>query len=187
MKNRVLGIVVTMMILLGGCASSSGESVAQKRAAVEDMRATVLGKLYAQKPDVKQQIASSVGYAVFDNANVNVIFASFGGGYGVAVNRQTGARTYMSMAEAGLGLGIGAKDFSVVMVFHTQEALARFIEHGWAFGGNADAAAKHKHQGGAVAAEAVVDDVTVYSLTETGLALQAVLKGTKFWVDDELN
>ncbi|WP_105169842.1 YSC84-related protein [Pseudoalteromonas sp. T1lg23B] len=187
MRNYLVAILMGTVFLLAGCATSGGKSVAEKRAAVESMRSNVLSQLYAQKPDVQQQIASSAGYAVFDNANVNVIFASFGGGYGVAVNRQTGARTYMNMAEAGLGLGIGAKDFSIVMVFHSQSALARFIEHGWAFGGNADAAAKHKHQGGAVAAEVVVDDVTVYSLTETGLALQAVLKGTKFWVDDELN
>ncbi|WP_152088284.1 YSC84-related protein [Pseudoalteromonas sp. A25] len=187
MRNCSFAIFVLSALLIAGCASSSGKSVEQKRAAVESMRSDVLSKLYTQKPDVQQQIASSAGYAVFDNANVNVIIASFGGGYGVAVNRQTGAKTYMNMAEAGIGFGIGAKDFSVVMVFHTSAALQRFIEHGWAFGGNADAAAKHKHQGGAVAAEVVVDDVTVYSLTETGLALQAVLKGTKFWVDDELN
>ncbi|CAM4199814.1 YSC84-related protein [Pseudoalteromonas byunsanensis] len=187
MKGNLVTTLLGAVFLLMGCASSGGNTVAEKRAAVESMRSDVLSQLYSQKPDVQQQIANAVGYAVFDNANVNVIFASFGGGYGVVVNRQTGARTYMNMAEAGLGIGIGAKDFSIVMVFHSQSALARFIEHGWAFGGNADAAAKHKHQGGAVAAEAVVDDVTVYSLTETGLALQAVLKGTKFWVDDELN
>ncbi|OHU84305.1 MULTISPECIES: YSC84-related protein [Pseudoalteromonas] len=186
MKGNQIATLMGIVFLLVGCASA-GNTVAEKRAAVESMRSDVLSQLYSEKPDVQQQIASSAGYAVFDNANVNVIFASLGGGYGVAVNRTTGARTYMNMAEAGLGLGIGAKDFSVVMVFHSQSALARFIEHGWAFGGNADAAAKHKHQGGAVAAEAVVDDVTVYSLTETGLALQAVLKGTKFWVDDDLN
>jgi lipid-binding SYLF domain-containing protein len=93
----------------------------------------------------------------------------------------------MNMGEAGLGLGLGVKDFNVVMVFHNQAALNRFIEHGWAFGGNADAAAKYGDKGGAVVAEAIADQVTVYSVTENGLALQAVLKGTKFWVDSELN
>jgi hypothetical protein len=33
----------------------------------------------------------------------------------------------------------------------------------------------------------VIDRVTVYQLTESGLALQATVKGTKFWVDHELN
>ena len=35
--------------------------------------------------------------------------------------------------------------------------------------------------------EAVIDDVKIYQLTESGLALQATLKGTKFWKDIALN
>ncbi len=183
-------IIFVMLITVGvvsGCATSGKASPQAKRDVVQSMRSETLKELYTQKPDVQNQVATSAGYAVFDNANVNVIFASFGGGYGVVKNNRTGKWTYMNMGEAGLGLGLGVKDFNVVMVFHTEAALNRFIDHGWAFGGNADAAAKHKDNGGAVAAEAIVDDVTVYSLTETGLALQAVLKGTKFWVDSELN
>ncbi|MEO2279873.1 YSC84-related protein [Pseudoalteromonas pernae] len=184
-------LIIFVMLITGGvvsgCATSGKASPQAKRDVVQSMRSETLKELYTQKPDVQNQVATSAGYAVFDNANVNVIFASFGGGYGVVKNNRTGKWTYMNMGEAGLGLGLGVKDFNVVMVFHTEAALNRFIDHGWAFGGNADAAAKHKDNGGAVAAEAIVDDVTVYSLTETGLALQAVLKGTKFWVDSELN
>ena len=33
----------------------------------------------------------------------------------------------------------------------------------------------------------VVDGITIYQLTETGVALQATIKGTKYWKDDELN
>ncbi|MCG7544076.1 hypothetical protein MHM93_07765 [Pseudoalteromonas sp. MM17-2] len=177
--------IFTLFAVLTGCASTG--TPAQKRQVVQDMRSDTLNRLYDQKPDVRNQLTSAAGYAVFDNANVNVIFASFGGGYGVAKNNRTGEWTYMKMGEAGLGLGLGVKDFNVVMVFHTEDALNYFIKNGWAFGGNADAAAKHKTEGGAVAAEAQVGDVTIYSMTETGLALQAVLKGTKFWKDDELN
>ncbi|MEM0516445.1 YSC84-related protein [Pseudoalteromonas sp. YIC-827] len=191
MKSRALYIHIMLLavavLTLNGCATSSNASPQAKREMVQSMRSETLKTLYVRKPDVQNQIATSAGYAVFDNANVNVVFASFGGGYGVAKNNRTGKWTYMNMGEAGLGLGLGVKDFNVVMVFHTEAALNRFIDHGWAFGGNADAAAKHKSNGGAVTAEAIVDDVTVYSLTETGLALQAVLKGTKFWVDNELN
>ena len=180
-------LLLLLTSIVSGCATSSNATPQKKREVVQSMRSQTLSTLYQTKPDVQSQIANSAGYAVFDNANVNVIFASFGGGYGVVKNNLTGKWTYMNMGEAGLGLGLGVKDFNVVMVFHTEAALNRFIDHGWAFGGNADAAAKHKSTGGAVAAEAMVDDVSVYSLTETGLALQAVLKGTKFWVDNELN
>ena len=187
MKQVSILFLLTLSLILTGCATTGSASPSEKRSLVQSMKSNTLSQLYTKKPDVKTQIANSAGYAVFDNANVNVILASFGGGYGVVKNNLTGKSTYMNMGEAGLGLGLGVKDFNVVMVFHTQAAVNRFIEHGWAFGGNADAAAKYEDKGGALVAEAIADQVTVYSVTENGLALQAVLKGTKFWVDSELN
>ncbi len=180
-------LILGLCLHLNGCALQGAASAPEKRALIQSMKNNTLGKLYKQKPDVKEQIARSAGYAVFDNANVNVLLASFGGGYGVVKNNRTGQSTYMKMGEAGLGLGLGVKDFNVVIIFHSESALNRFIDHGWAFGGNADAAAKAGDKGAAVTAEAIADNVTLYSLTESGLALQAVLKGTKFWVDAELN
>ena len=53
--------------------------------------------------------------------------------------------------------------------------------------GNPDAAAKAGDKGGAVGGEILLDGVTIYQLTENGLALQATLKGTKYWKDSELN
>ncbi|CCQ09208.1 putative lipoprotein [Pseudoalteromonas luteoviolacea B = ATCC 29581] len=187
MKQVIHVIVLLTIFLITGCMATDPSSVEEKRNTIIKMQQATLAKLYAQKPDVRQQVKSAPGYAVFDNANVNLIIASVGGGYGVVTNNRSGQKTFMNMAEAGLGLGLGAKEFNVVMVFHSPAAMNRFIEFGWAFGGNADAAAKHQHHGAAIAAEAVVDDVTIYSLTDTGIALQAVLKGTKFWVDKELN
>lgn len=62
-----------------------------------------------------------------------------------------------------------------------------FVTHGWEVGGHADAAAKAGDKGGALAGEILLDGVTVYQLTENGLALQATVKGTKYWRDSELN
>jgi lipid-binding SYLF domain-containing protein len=151
------------------------------------MKNRVLSELYTLKPDVKSQIASAPGYAVFSNANIYVIFASVGGGYGVVKNNQSGKHTYMKMGELGVGYGLGAKDFRVVMVFHTADAMNRFVEQGWAFGAQADAAAKASEKGAAVGGEVTADNITLYQITETGLALQATVKGTKFWKDEALN
>jgi len=51
--------------------------------------------------------------------------------------------------------------------------------------GNPDAAAKAGDKGGAVGGEILLDGVTIYQLTEHGLALQATLKGAKYWKDSE--
>ena len=93
----------------------------------------------------------------------------------------------MNMAEGGVGVGLGAKDYRIVMVFHTKESMNQFVEQGWTFGGNADAAAKAGSKGKSIEGEAYYGDVTVYTMTESGLALQATVKGTKFWKDTNLN
>jgi len=54
-------------------------------------------------------------------------------------------------------------------------------------GGQADAAAKAGDLGAAAGGSAVVDNVTVYQLTQSGLALQATVMGTRYWQDAELN
>lgn len=184
MKTRALLIVLALMIT--GCAATRG-TPDERRGAIRDMRSDVLSQLYAEKDSARAEISTAPGYGVFSTASVNLLLASFGGGYGVVRNNQSGKETFMNMGEVGLGLGAGVKDFRVVFVFHDIETLNDFIEHGWSFGGEADAAAKAGDKGGAVSAAGIVDGVTVYQITETGLALQATLKGTKYWKSKELN
>jgi lipid-binding SYLF domain-containing protein len=80
-------------------------------------------------------INSAPGFAVFDNGNVNLFVVSVGAGYGVVKDNIRNRHIYMKMAEAGVGLGMGIKDFRAVIVFHNQEVMDRFIHQGWQFGG----------------------------------------------------
>lgn len=187
MLRFVAFVSIAIVLSLAGCATTAGSSKAEKRQAVLDMKNEVLSDLYKIRPDVKAQISSAPGYAVFSNANIYVILASFGGGHGVVKNNLTGQHTFMKMGEVGLGLGLGVKDFRGVFIFHSKETMNRFVEHGWAFGAQADAAAKASEKGAAVGGELTVDNITIYQLTESGLALQATIKGTKYWKDDSLN
>ncbi len=186
--DRVIRLLFVFLALtVGACATTGGKSPDEQRRAIQSMKTQVLTDLYKVKPDVRAQIAKAPGYAVFSNANVNVVLASFGGGYGVAQNNRSGKSTYMKMGEVGFGLGLGIKDFRVVFVFHTAESMNNFVEKGWAFGAQADAAAKASDKGGAVGGEITVNNMTIYQLTESGLALQATIKGTKYWKDAALN
>lgn len=187
MKILFRFLLLLLLATMYGCATTGANSPEDKRQRVQVMKTQVLEALYAEKPSTRDQVTAAKGYAVFDNANVNVILASFGGGYGVVHNNLTGADTYMRMGEVGIGIGAGVRDFSVVFVFHSTEAIDYFIEYGWTFGAQADAAAKAGEAGAARSGEVVVNDVTIYQLTESGLALQATIKGTKFWVDKNLN
>ena len=103
-------------------------------------------------------------------------------------DNKSGKDTYMKMASVGIGIGLGVKDFRGIFVFHTRKALDTFINTGWDFAGQADAAAKSGDKGGEInVAGTVVNGVSLYQLTKAGLALQATLQGTKYWIDKKLN
>lgn len=178
-----------LLLFLASCTSTgmTRGTPSERRQAIQEMRQDVLTELYGIKPDTRAQIASASGYAVFSNANINLILASFGGGIGVVRSNSNNNDTYMRMGEVGIGIGAGVKDFRAVFVFHNNEALERFMDVGLSVGGQADAAAKAGDLGGAVGGEAIVDNVSVYQLTQSGLALQATIKGTRYWQDGDLN
>ena len=183
---RIFFIVFVTACFGAGCATN-GATPQAKRQAINKSTDDTLAKLLEIKPHVRSQITGAPGYAVFSNANINVIFASFGGGHGIVKNNTTGSKTYMKMGEIGLGLGAGVKDYRLVMVFDSNESMNRFISEGWVFGAQADAAIKASTKGAAAGGETVINGITIYQLTESGLALQATIKGTKFWKDRELN
>lgn len=164
------------------------DSSDRKREKTLTMRTEVLRDLYRQKPSARDEIADAVGYGVFSNVGVNVVLFSAGAGSGIVRDARNGRETYMRMASAGVGIGLGVKDFRGVFVFHTEKALDNFLDHGWDFSGQADAAAKSGDKGGEEnVSGTAINGVSLYQLTETGLALQATLQGTKYWKNAKLN
>ncbi len=185
---KIISRVLVLLLIAGLVACNApGNTKSERRNHINSMQREVLADLYKLKPDSKDEIASAPGYAVFSNVSLKVIFAGVGNGFGVVVDNSNGSKTYMKMGEVGVGLGVGVKDFRAVFIFQSREVMNRFIEQGWAFGGEADAAAKAEEKGAAVGGEVLADDIKVYQLTESGLALQAMITGTKYWKDSELN
>ncbi|MCM2679024.1 YSC84-related protein [Echinimonas agarilytica] len=164
------------------------ESPAEQRQNIKNMSLEVLQDLYKYDSASKANINKAYGYAVFSNVGINLLFLSTANGSGVAHANGSGKDTYMDMFSAGLGLGLGVKDFRGVFVFYTQEAFDNFVQSGWDFSGQADATAKSGKKGdSANTAMNVAPAVDFYQLTENGLALQATLQGTKYYKNDDLN
>ncbi len=187
-RTHVLAAVAAGVLLSGFANLAAAASTEEKRNEVRKMRSETLVKLYKVHPLAKGDLQKAVGYAVFSNIGVNLIFLSAAGGSGVAHNNRTGRDIYMKMVSGGIGLGLGVKDFRGIFVFSTDKAFKQFTESGWSADAQADAAAKSGEKGGAAAgAIAVAPGVDLYQLTETGLALQATIQGTKYYKDDELN
>lgn len=181
-------VAVLLVVLLSGCMSPDGANNAAKRQNAGQMRSDTLAKLYQIHPEARRQIAKAAGYGVFSNVGVNLLLVSAGNGWGVVRDNATGRDIYMKMVSAGVGIGLGAKDFRGVFVFTSKHALHQFTEKGWDANAQADATAKDGKQGkefgGAID---IAPGIKLYQITERGLALQATIQGTKYWRDEDLN
>lgn len=187
-RMHILITLVVGIFLSGFTGSATAASPQEKRKEIRNMRSETLSKLYKVHPLAKGDIQKAAGYAVFSNIGINLIFLSAAGGSGVAHDNRSGKDIYMKMISGGVGFGLGVKDFRGVFVFSTTKAFKQFVESGWAADAQADAAAKSGKKGGAIAgAITVAPGVDLYQITETGLALQATIQGTKYYKDDELN
>jgi lipid-binding SYLF domain-containing protein len=154
-----------------------------KAAKIDETADEALQELFAERPKAKDLASTAYGWAVFDNLKL-ALGVSGGGGNGVAVNRQTGERTYMKMATGGVGLGLGVNKYQVVFLMEDQRTFDNFVNKGWQADAGATAAA------GKAAAEAKTDFVNglaIYQLTEKGLMLNADIAGTKYWKNEKLN
>jgi len=178
--------LLALCVFLNGCASL-GDTAEEKRAAVLNMRDKTLERLYEERPRAREQIAEAAGYGVFDSASQNLVFLQTGGGYGVLTSAG-GEVTYMRTGGAGVGLGLGLKDFQEVIVFKKQSDFERFRDKGWDASGSAEASLKSEDRGGAVTGSKSVDlDVVTYHLVDSGAALQATVGASRYWKWKDLN
>jgi lipid-binding SYLF domain-containing protein len=204
-----------------GLFGPKGDNLDEKKANVHKQHDEMLADLYQRKPEMREILEQAAGYATFKHLNVNLLLVATANGYGVVKDNKTGKETFMRMASLGGGLGAGLKDVRVVFVFHDPALMKQFIDEGWQFGGQADAAAKYQDTGvtgeqnvkgnvsvkegnmalgsstdmgagvtrtnSAGAKLATRGGMEIYQFTESGIALQATVAGTKYWKDSKLN
>jgi len=212
--RAALVLLTASFLLQSGCMHARGATAQQKRDYVTDMRDQTLTDLYAENPALRTKVEDAPGYAVFSDLAGGVLFLSTGEGYGVVHDNRTGRDTYMKMAELGAGFGLGMRHFRAVYVFNDASHLRTFVDEGWEFGADVNAAAIVDDQGaaGGVTGDVVGGGVTsegsgsigadrdiasgansagtgidVYQITEDGLIARGTVAGTKYWKDTELN
>lgn len=169
-------------------ATTAPDKVERERQQIRDRTAKVLDALYAHHPDARQVLRDATGYAVFHNFGMKILVAGGGAGKGVAVDNRDHRETFMRMAEIQAGLGVGAKQFDLIWVFKTPKAYDDFIRNGFELTGEAVAAARAYDKGGSLGgAIEVSPGVWLYQMTENGLAAEITVKGTRYYLDKELN
>jgi lipid-binding SYLF domain-containing protein len=168
--------------------AGSASTPAEQRAGIQKMADETLARLYREQPDAAREIEGAVGFAVFSSGALALVWVSGGYGHGLAHDNRNNSDVYMQMASAGVGLGLGAKDYNTVFVFHDPAAFYDFTTEGLDLTGTADAAAKIGMKGDEIGgAENALPGVRIYQLTDAGLIAQAMVQGTKYWRDRELN
>lgn len=178
MKKTMTAICVLLLLLALPAAFAEEEDTKadKKRAKIDGQAKGMLAEL-RENENVEKLYGDAVGYAVFDNTKA-ALGISGGGGSGVAVNNESGARTYMKMGTGGIGLGIGVKKYQVLFLFQNTKAFDKFVDKGWQADTQAGAAA-----GTAAAGVAATfhNGVAVFINTEKGLMASADVSGTKYW------
>jgi lipid-binding SYLF domain-containing protein len=154
-----------------------------KRAKIDEMADEALAEVLAKDSKAEDLFESSYGWAAFDNLKIAFGFSG-GGGNGVAVNKDTGDRTYMKMGTAGVGVGIGGQSYQVVFFFQDNATFKQFVEKGWKADASAQAAAGTE---GANATTGFVNGIAVWQMTDKGLMASADITGTKYWKNKKLN
>jgi lipid-binding SYLF domain-containing protein len=188
MKKYLITVLGWLALAFSTHGLAADATPAQQKAEIRKSHDEILQRLYKVNPSAKAAINAAAGYAVFSNFGMKIFVAGGGAGKGVAVDNRTRQETFMKMVEVQAGLGIGIKKFQLVFIFEQPEALKNFIESGWEAGAQASAAATDGKSGGAYqGAISVSPGVWLYQLTSKGLALEATIKGTKYYRDDTLN
>ncbi len=182
----VLGLLLTTAVPLTHASDKSPEQLRAEELATSQK---ILSRLYQEKPTAQAAIThAGGGFATFHDFGLHIFIAGGGSGSGVAHNNRTGQNTFMKMVELQAGIGFGIKKFAVILVFDTPEAFDSFVNKGWEFGGQGGLTAKADNSGisyeGAVS---VAPGIWMYQLTDTGLAAEITIKGTKYYKNDDLN
>ena len=187
MKRILWGLTLAFLIFVQIGSVANAATVEEKKQSVRNAVEATLEMLYTHQPQAKEAVESHAGYAVFNNIGTKIFVTGGGKGKGMAVNNRDKSETFMKMVELQVGLGFGIKEFSVIFVFETEDALNTFVNQGWEFGGQATLAATDSVSGGALAgAVSVSDGVWMYQITKKGLAAEITAKGTRYYKDGDL-
>jgi lipid-binding SYLF domain-containing protein len=187
MKLHSLFTVAAVAVLLAAGHALAQDEKAKKQAEVRKVTQASLEKFYKAKPELRGEVAKAPGYAVFTTYGLSFLIGG-AGGKGLAHDSKTKRITYMDMAQASVGLQVGAAESETLIIFKSAKALQEFIDKGWeASGGGAAQTGAAGKSVGVAGGEQAIADASYYTLTKNGLQAGVAVAGTKFWKDKELN
>jgi len=186
MRLRSLLIASTAILALVAGGANAADK-AQKQAEIRKATSASLQKFYKKRPALQKEVEAAPGYGIFTTYGVSFIVGG-GGGTGLAHDKAANKDYFMNVGKASAGLQVGLAQQDTLIVFKSQEALQKFVDKGWEFGGGgAISAGAGGHTAGGGTGEQTIADAMTYTLTKNGLDVGGALQGAKFWKDKDLN
>ncbi len=170
-----------LLSLAGLTVAACGNGVGSSNAAKIDARVdATLAQMYELYPNTRDLADKAAGMLVMPV--VTEAAFGFGGSYGRGALRVNGVTVdYYSAVKGSAGFQIGAQQFSHVLFFMTEDALAGFRRSsGWVAG--ADLVYVLKDQGAALAADTntLTAPILAAVFNQAGLYAGASLEGAKY-------
>jgi lipid-binding SYLF domain-containing protein len=168
----------------------SASEQAEKQSTIRAMRDETIARLIKTRPEVKKELASAVGYAVFDASQTNLVLLVTSRGGGIVVDNASQKETFMKMTKLGTGPGLGHKKFKQVLVFKSRGLMEQFVSVGADVSVSADAVAKLRQEKKGLVLDGAASfnpNLSVYQMTDRGLLLQANWGGVGYLPDEALN
>jgi len=188
-RTIFITLILALMLPLSAVQALSGKDTpAEKRAKIMAMKEATMDRLLFEHPKSEEELKNAYGYGVFSSWGSRLLVLSFGKGKGVVFNNETGEQTFMKMTKAGVGLGVGVKDYRLVLVFRAKEDFDGFINGQGYAAGEVDAAFSSEEKGAEFSRSGAPEKgIKAYTMTKSGIILGLGFAGAGFKVDKKLN
>ena len=174
--NKVTTTILALLVLFAMPVQALGATGAEIDADVDD----ALVAFHEEVDGADAFLDKAAGYLVFPR--VIKVGVGIGGETGEGALR-IGGRTvdYYRTTAGSIGLQLGAQAKSIVIVFMTEESLARFQNsNGWKAGVDGSVALIDIGAGKSIDSQNIKDPVVGFVFGSTGLMYNLTLEGSKF-------
>lgn len=149
------GLIVLMLLFTSANLTAQNQDRMMDMEKREEIKSDAQDAMKAFKnvnPNLESELQNAAGYAVFPNVGKGawVLGGAAGNGVVYEKGRVTG---YAELRQIDVGFQFGGKAFRELIVFKTQDALNRFKEGNFEFGGSASAVIWDKGRGEALSFE----------------------------------
>jgi len=182
LRSMFAAIVVVASLLLAACSSPPGRVHEEFVAQAAELERRTIADLTEKFPEAAATLDRAVGYAVFANEATKVPVFGRGEGSGVAVDKRSDTRHFLSVTHFDVGGGLGRMAYRLVIVFFDADDFERLRTGTLHVGASIDTAATGKSESSGSAGRGKADKPkrAVYVFVDSGATATWVVRLLRF-------